>query len=91
MIVEPISFLPPQPRSHSITGDESADMSQYHAQLRDNRASKNGDSVGGDIELKELVAGEVRPSQAQNFAAAQHEETWRQAVRNDPKALLWCL
>jgi hypothetical protein len=91
MSVESISFSHSQPRPHSITRDESADMSEYHTQLRDNRASKNRDSGSRDIELKELVAGEVRPSQAQNFAAAQRKETWMHAVRNNPKALLWCL
>lgn len=34
---------------------------------------------------------EIRINLARAFNTAQHQESWKEAIRNNPKALGWCM
>jgi hypothetical protein len=43
-----------------------------------------------DREERDAGKSEVQTGQARVYNAAQHEESWKQALRSNPKSLLWC-
>jgi MFS family permease len=46
-----------------------------------------------DVEIsdgKDAGLDSVQKDQAREYNAAQHNETWKQAIRSNPKSLLWC-
>jgi Fe-S-cluster formation regulator IscX/YfhJ len=52
-----------------------------------NTIAETVDDKGDENDPKNI---DFQSNQARIFGAAQHQETWKQAVKTNPKALLWC-
>jgi hypothetical protein len=52
-----------------------------------NTIAETVDDKGDEMNQEKV---DFQSTQARLFSAAQREETWKQAVKTNPKALLWC-
>jgi hypothetical protein len=54
------------------------------------KKSKIDEPLFEDVNVEDGNAVDLASGQARGFENAQHKEDWKKAIKESPKALLWC-